>query len=158
MIQAASCCRSNETQVRDTRTVRVDFTQGRTKCPNATSTRRVPLSLSVKSSSECGVKRHSRELSKSSPSMRARTTTMKICGPSKWPFAECEASDREASLTGPYFKYRGPSWPETSVAAASRCELAVSAVVVRSMLHFQHASVAAIIICSFSCFFEVVKV
>ena len=51
--------------------------------------------------------------------MRALSTTMKICEPSKWLFAEPEASDREASLTRPYFKYRGPTWPEISVAAAS---------------------------------------
>ena len=40
--------------------------------------------------------------------MRALSTTMKICEPSKWLGAESEALDRKASLTGPYFKYRGP--------------------------------------------------
>ena len=40
--------------------------------------------------------------------MRALSTTMKICEPSKWLCAESEALDRKASLTGPYFKYRGP--------------------------------------------------
>ena len=55
--------------------------------------------------------------------MRALSTTMKICEPSKWLDAESEASDREASLTGPYFKYRGLMLARNQ---CGNCELSAS--------------------------------
>ena len=52
--------------------------------------------------------------------MRALSTTMKICEPSKWLCAESEALDRKASLTGPLFKSLGPTWPEVQCGNCER--------------------------------------